>query len=1006
MCADCVATSSSSISKKNNSKITSTIRGGDDEDTALRCSCCDASLEASEDDKFNSPCSLIRPSREVLGDIRKPSSGGAVDVGFEDEIKKEGPDLEQSRSDLGFVSIGNEMVSVFEKIKASEEEGCRVSFSTRKVEEEEEPLIGVDFSSSREDLSLDEAANHGCHREEEASLEFYIDSDDFRLIPVGKEMTDKCEGLGEIPGENSDTHRETHIELDSRGVSALEPTVALLETLEFEENHQAARVSLAEDGGTDKEVCEEVDVPETTRRLLKEHDDGGINLPHFPIASEEVHSMCNGPVHTGERSSKARPPDVEIQEDPSTTSCTLYADGGLVDKMVEAKNESSEAVISVISDVTDGERINELQTIQGKHSTYSGALHAGSEQVVDEMEEVTNAHAEAEISVKSDITDWEQIDEFKILQEDPSNNSCALSSDESHGSKQVVDEMAEGKNILVEAEISIKSEITDEVRFNELKSLREDPSTNSCTLHAGDSHGSKQAVDERLEGKNISVDAEILITSDFTKGEWIDELQNTQEDPSTNICTSHADDSHGSKREVDDIVDCKNISLEMSMQTVDNHSSLDNLHEIVEHKVPDTPSSADNLHKKIQTLEKREWEAEESLDGSVMSEFEGSEGVLTMEHLKLTLKAERKALNALYLELDEERSASAIAANQTMAMINRLQEEKAAMQMESLQYQRMMEEQSEYDQEALQLLNELIVKRERENQELEKELKIYRKKVMDYEAKEKVAILRRRESRDGSTRSQASSTSCSNCEDSDGQSTDLNQEGKEEESLCSHQESGNEDNHMVHTPADVVFNLDDSLVNFEEERLSILEHLRDLEEKLFTLSDEGEHLDVMKLPEQFYEESGKELIDHFELGGELNGVANGFPNGKHYQESRIVCSKTKTLLPFFDAISGENEENGVASEGEGGFDSVIVPLPSLVTKFKLESKNQAIEEEVDHLYERLQALEADREFLKHCIGSLKKGDKGTDLLQEILQHLRDLKNVELRVRSVGDGPLV
>ena len=46
----------------------------------------------------------------------------------------------------------------------------------------------------------------------------------------------------------------------------------------------------------------------------------------------------------------------------------------------------------------------------------------------------------------------------------------------------------------------------------------------------------------------------------------------------------------------------------------------------------------------------------------------------------------------LYAELEEERSAAAIAANQMMAMINRLQEEKAAIQMEALQYQRMMEE--------------------------------------------------------------------------------------------------------------------------------------------------------------------------------------------------------------------------------------------------------------------------------------------------------------------------
>jgi hypothetical protein len=68
----------------------------------------------------------------------------------------------------------------------------------------------------------------------------------------------------------------------------------------------------------------------------------------------------------------------------------------------------------------------------------------------------------------------------------------------------------------------------------------------------------------------------------------------------------------------------------------------------------------------------------------------------------------------------------------------------------------------------------------------------------------------------------------------------------------------------------------------------------------------------------------------------------------------------------------------------------------------LDKKKVGLEEEVDHVYERLQVLEADREFLKHCISSLRKGDKGLDLLQEILQHLRDLRNVELRVRNIGD----
>lgn len=419
------------------------------------------------------------------------------------------------------------------------------------------------------------------------------------------------------------------------------------------------------------------------------------------------------------------------------------------------------------------------------------------------------------------------------------------------------------------------------------------------------------------------------------------------------------------------------------------HMELNEIEE--EDKFPDTPTSVDSLnhlHKKLLLLEKRD-SGTESLDGSVTSELDGGDGVVTVERLKTALRAERKALQALYSELEEERSASAVAANQTMAMITRLQEEKAAMQMEALQYQRMMDEQSEYDQEALQLLNELMVKREKEKQELERELEGYRKKLLDYETREKIKVLRK--SKDGSTRSGFSSASCSNAEDSDGLSIDLNQEAKEEEGFYSHhQDYGNQNS----TPVDAVISLEESLADFEEERLSILEQLKVLEEKLLTVDDDNE---------QHFEDV-KEMDDsHGDENGHVNGEANGHGNGNgfsdvkmngRHQPRRHKGQKGKSLLPLFDAICDEN-----------GFDSNGVH-DSYESRFEMENKKLAIEEEVDHLYERLQALEADREFLKHCIRSLKKGDKGMDLLQEILQHLRDLRNVELRVRNLGDNAIM
>ncbi|CAN8235682.1 unnamed protein product [Cochlearia groenlandica] len=334
--------------------------------------------------------------------------------------------------------------------------------------------------------------------------------------------------------------------------------------------------------------------------------------------------------------------------------------------------------------------------------------------------------------------------------------------------------------------------------------------------------------------------------------------------------------------------------------------------------------------------------------------------VLTVDKLKTELEEERKALNALYEELEEERSASAIAANETMAMINRLHEEKSAMQMEALQYQRMMEEQSEFDQEALQLLNELMVNRERENAELEKEIEVYRKRLDEYEAKEKMGMLRRKLSRrDSSVDSYRNNVDAEEEKNNNNNNGELHHKNIEEASNHEYKENEITQN----TPVDVVLRLDECLDDYEGERLSILGRLKFLEEKLTSLNDEEDE-----------EEDEEEEAKTFENNG--NGHFHG--NGKH----RVI--KSKRLLPLFDAVDGEMEESNGNNHDENGFD-----------ESEKEGEIVTVEEEVDELYERLEALEADREFLRHCVGSLRKGDKGVHLLHEILQHLRDLKNIDL-----------
>ncbi|CAM0883398.1 unnamed protein product [Alopecurus aequalis] len=113
----------------------------------------------------------------------------------------------------------------------------------------------------------------------------------------------------------------------------------------------------------------------------------------------------------------------------------------------------------------------------------------------------------------------------------------------------------------------------------------------------------------------------------------------------------------------------------------------------------------------------------ESLDGSIVSEMEGESSI---DRLRRQIDLDRKSIHLLCRELEEERNAAAIAASQALAMITRLQDEKAAMQMEASHYRRMMEEQAEYDSEALAEANELLTQREQQVEELEAELENYR----------------------------------------------------------------------------------------------------------------------------------------------------------------------------------------------------------------------------------------------------------------------------------------
>nr|DAD29042.1 TPA_asm: hypothetical protein HUJ06_030510 [Nelumbo nucifera] len=100
--------------------------------------------------------------------------------------------------------------------------------------------------------------------------------------------------------------------------------------------------------------------------------------------------------------------------------------------------------------------------------------------------------------------------------------------------------------------------------------------------------------------------------------------------------------------------------------------------------------------------------------------------------LREALSSQQQTIQELYTELEEERNASASAANEAMSMILRLQREKAEIQMEARQFKRFAEEKMAHDQQELLALEDLLYKREQVIQSLTCEVQAYKHRMLSY----------------------------------------------------------------------------------------------------------------------------------------------------------------------------------------------------------------------------------------------------------------------------------
>lgn len=354
----------------------------------------------------------------------------------------------------------------------------------------------------------------------------------------------------------------------------------------------------------------------------------------------------------------------------------------------------------------------------------------------------------------------------------------------------------------------------------------------------------------------------------------------------------------------------------------------------------------------------------ESLDGSV-SEIEGES---LLDRLKRQVEYDRKCIRALYKELDEERNASAVAASQAMAMITRLQEEKAALHMEALHYLRMMEEQAEYDVEALEKANDLLAEKEKEIQDLEFEIE-FCQSTLPNESKTEII-------HEGSTDSKGENVTL--------ESVSVPSITNNLNVCCKSMLTG------VPRGSDKPFVAETPRLEFGEEKLYISQCLENLGRKLHQISCDG-------------------TLSNRPNGGH----SEKFIDGRNHQEEFLNHKVTQSNGPMEDNGlymkkdlwlsngSYTSHDGSAASDGDDHFVSKENDhFNSNGHKYIMHHREidlVALENEISDLNDRLEALEADHDFLEHSLNSLQNGDEGLQFVQEIAHQLQELRKIGIRL---------
>ncbi|KAL0422027.1 UNVERIFIED_CONTAM: putative myosin-binding protein 4 [Sesamum latifolium] len=303
-----------------------------------------------------------------------------------------------------------------------------------------------------------------------------------------------------------------------------------------------------------------------------------------------------------------------------------------------------------------------------------------------------------------------------------------------------------------------------------------------------------------------------------------------------------------------------------------------------------------------------------------------------------------------------------------MAMITRLQEEKAALHMEALQCLRMMDEQAEHDDEALQQANDLLTDKEKQIQDLEYELELYKNQFGDISLPN-TSVKPRSESDAGVLKAHKIEANC------------------EESNMTAFSHLDN-DKHDISNKIDGAPKTLDremaseriSLPQFEDEKRFILQSLRKLEEKLYMFAKHDIYSDMID------DASSTGEVLKASAPDQLDCVGVSQENAKTKNNNIPTDAIMHKETPSKDLCGNENE-----SEGYGDFKSG--------QHANKDAELDALRHELSVMNNRLEALEAEKNVIECSINSLEKGSEGFEFIREIVVRLQELHSVHIRTRN-------